>query len=119
MSSFLNDLRLACRSLRAAPGFFLVAVATLALGVGAVASIFTVYDAVFLRPLPFKQADRIVRVLRDQPPVSASPVSPPVMREWQAGHGGAFDAFGAYVPQTVSLTGAGEAVRLNAYAVTP
>jgi predicted permease len=115
----LQDFRLAGRSLRAAPGFFLAAVATLALGVGAVASIFTVYDAVFLKPLPFKDVDRIVRVLRDQPPVSNSPVSPPVLGEWQEGSAEVFDAFGAYEPRTVSLTGAGEAVRLNAYAVTP
>jgi predicted permease len=119
IKTFAQDFRLAWRSLRNAPGFFLTAVTTLALGIGAVASIFTVYDAVFLKPLPFKNADRIVRVLREQPPVSASPVSPPVLREWQERNGGAFDAFGAYVPQTVSLTGAGEAVRLNAYAVTP
>lgn len=116
---FLQDVRIAARCLRAAPEFFLAAVATLALGVGAVASLFTVYDAVFLKPLPFKDADRIVRVLRDQPPVSASPVSPPVLREWRERSAGSFDAFGAYEPQTVSLTGAGEAMRLNAYSVTP
>lgn len=117
--TFLDDLRHAFRGLRARPGFFATAILTLALGVGAVAAIFTVYDAVLLKPLPFKDADRIVRVLRDQAPVSGSPVSPPAFRDWQERHGGAFDAFGAWVPQTVSLTGAGEAVRLNAYAVTP
>ncbi len=119
MTVFLNDLRHAIRGLRSRPGFFVTAVLTLALGIGAVAAIFTVYDAVLLKPLPFKDAERIVRVLRDQPPVSGSPVSPPAFRDWQQRHGGAFDAFGAWVPQTVSLTGAGEAARLNAYAVTP
>lgn len=119
LDTIKQDLRYAFRGLRASPDFFLMAVATLALGIGAVASIFTVYDAVFLKPLPFKQADRIVRVLRDQPPISSSPVSPPVLREWQSRHGGVFDAFGAFVPQTVSLSGAGDAARLNAYAVTP
>lgn len=119
MSTLLDNVRHACRRLLAQPLFFATAVLTLALGIGAVTSIFTVYDAVFLKPLPFKEADRIVRVLRDQPPVSSSPVSPPVFREWQERHGGAFDAFGGWVPQTVSLTGEGEAARLNAYVVTP
>lgn len=119
MTAFLDHFRHALRRLAAQPVFFATAVLTLMLGIGAVTSIFTVYDAVFLKPLPFRDADRIVRVLRDQPPVSSSPVSPPVLREWQAGHGGVFDAFGAWVPQTVSLTGEGEAVRLNAYLVTP
>lgn len=119
MTRLFNDLRHALRRLLAQPVFLVTAVLTLALGIGAVTSIFTVYDAVFLKPLPFRDAERIVRVLRDQPPVSGSPVSPPVLREWQAGHGGVFDAFGAWVPQTVGLTGEGEAARLNAYLVTP
>src|SRR5690606_21385586 len=119
MTRLFNDLRHALRRLLAQPVFSVTAVLTLALGIGAVTSIFTVYDAVFLKPLPFRDAERIVRVLRDQPPVSGSPVSPPVLREWQAGHGGVFDAFGAWVPQTVGLTGEGEAARLNAYLVTP
>ncbi len=119
MATFLDDIRHALRGLRARMGFFTTAVLTLALGIGAVAAIFTVYDAVLLKPLPFRDADRIVRILRDQAPVSGSPVSPPAFRDWQERHGGAFDAFGAWVPQTMSLTGAGEAARLNAYAVTP
>lgn len=119
MTMLFTELRHALRRLLAQPVFLATAVLTLALGIGAVASIFTVYDAVFLKPLPFKESERIVRVLRDQAPVSGSPVSPPVLREWQERHGGVFDAFGAYVAQTVSLTDEGEAVRLNAYVVTP
>lgn len=119
MNAFTADLLPALRRLLARPGFLATAVLTLALGIGAVAAILTVYDAVFLKPLPFRDAERIVRVLRDQPPVSASPVSPPVLREWRDRHGGVFDAFGAFVPQTVSLTGAGGADRLQAYQVTP
>ena len=119
MTMFLNELKYALRRLLKQPVFLITAVITLALGIGAVTSIFTVYDAVFLKPLPFRDADRIVRVMRDQPPVRSSPVSPVVFREWRDGHGGAFDAFGGWVPQTVNLTGDGEALRLNAYLVTP
>lgn len=119
MNSFLSDLRLAFRSLRGKPGFASTAVLTLMLGIGAVAAIFTVYDAVLLKPLPFADSARIVRVMREQPPVKNSPVSPPVFREWAERSGAAFDAIGAYVPQTMNLTGAGSAERLTGYTVTP
>jgi len=58
--SVLQDLRYAVRSLRASPLFTAVAVLTLALGIGATSTLFTVIDAVLLRPLPFPEADRIV-----------------------------------------------------------
>ena len=117
--NLIADLRHALRSLRNRPGFVLTAVLTLTLGIGAVAAIFTVYDAVLLKPLPFADSARIVRVMREQPPVSHSPVSPPVFREWVERSGDAFDAFGAYTPQTVNLTGVGSAERLTGYTVTP
>lgn len=117
--SFFDDLRLALRAMRQRPGFFLAAVLTLSLGVGAVTSIFTVYDAVVLKPLPFKEADRIVRVMRKQGVVDYSPISVPMVDEWRQGGQAVFDGFGVYVPQTVNLTGDGDAARLEAYAVSP
>ncbi|MBO9663909.1 ABC transporter permease [Dokdonella sp.] len=119
MTSFLSDLRLALRTLRGKPGFVSTAVLTLMLGIGAVAAIFTVYDAVLLKPLPFTDPARLVRVMRTQAPVKNSPVSPPVFREWAERSGAAFEAIGAFVPQTVNLTGAGNAERLTGYTVTP
>ncbi|NCT66402.1 MAG: ABC transporter permease [Rhodanobacteraceae bacterium] len=119
MGTFLDDLRHAARALRKQPGFALTAVLTLMLGIGAVTAIFTVYDAVLLKPLPFADSARIVRVTREQPPVRNSPVSPPVLREWIERSRAAFDAIGAFVPQTLNLTGAGAAERLTGYTVTP
>jgi putative ABC transport system permease protein len=62
-----RELRLAFRSLRKQPGFTLVAVMTIALGVGANSAIFSVVDAVMLRPLPFHDSDRVV-VINEQTP---------------------------------------------------
>src|SRR5688500_5232393 len=67
MSSFVSDLRFAVRSLGRAPGFLIVTVLALALGIGATTSIFSVVHGVLLRPLPYPEPERIVDMLQVTP----------------------------------------------------
>src|SRR5690349_945571 len=62
MSSLWTDLKFALRMMAKAPGFTAVLVMTLALGIGASTTIFSVVNSVVLKPLPYKQPDRLVRV---------------------------------------------------------
>jgi hypothetical protein len=67
MSRLLADVRVAVRSLAKAPRFTVVAVFTLALGIGANTAIFSVVNGVLIRPLPYPDADRLVNVWSDAP----------------------------------------------------
>lgn len=67
----MNDFTFALRQLRKSPGFTVVAIITIALGVGATTAIFTVVDATLLEPLPYKQAEQLVTVQADFPGAGA------------------------------------------------
>jgi putative ABC transport system permease protein len=112
------SFRLAFRSLRRQPGFSLVAVLTLALGIGATTAIFTVVDAVLLRPLPFADADRVV-VLQERAPKFPNPISLSVMNFPDLrDQARSFERVGAWRTFTMNLTGGDEPLRVPAKMLT-
>jgi putative ABC transport system permease protein len=111
MEALIQDIGHSLRRLRKAPGFALVAVATLALGIGANAAIFSAVNAVLLRPLPYPSADRLMavnQVWKGRPVV----VSPQNFLDFEA-EAKSFDALAVYDTSTATLTGRGEPMQIE------
>jgi putative ABC transport system permease protein len=115
----IGDVRYAVRSLRAHPGFTAVILATLALGIGANAAIFSVVNAVLFRPLPYEGADRIVVVWGDlhRPGVNEIPASAGEYVDYRD-RTHAFEHVAVYDTAGFNLTGAGEPEELDGAIVT-
>jgi putative ABC transport system permease protein len=111
MRTLLQDVRFGLRTLLKRPGFTIIAVLTLALGIGANTAIFSVVNAVLLKPLPFKDADRLVLVYETTPNIPRDFVSIPDLQDYRAGSH-SFEEFATFVPQSVNLTGTGEPERV-------
>jgi len=85
MDTFLQDVRYGVRALARQPGFAVTALVTLALGIGAATAIFSVVNAVVLRPLPFHDADRLVAVSNhySRAGLTGATVSGPDVLDWR------------------------------------
>jgi putative ABC transport system permease protein len=112
MSSLLRDLRHATRTLRQAPGFTIVAVLTLAIGIGANTAIFSFVDTMLLKPLPYPDADRIVRVMEKPPRGERNGISTLNFLDWQRDNT-VFDFMSAQTGDALTLTGGTEPVQLR------
>jgi predicted permease len=109
-----QDMRYACRSLLKTPGFAAIAVLTLALGIGANIAIFTVVNAVLLRPLPFQHPEQLVRIFDDLNGVGAKDVgiSVPELEDLRD-RSGVFENISVIWPVSTALSGGDHTERIE------
>jgi putative ABC transport system permease protein len=118
METFTRDLRYVARSLARSPGFFIVTVLTLALGIGATTAIFSVVNGVLLRPLPYPNSERIVQLFQIDKDGQRMSVSEPNFRDWKTQTRSFSDMALASVPGPITVNGLSEPARVNATSVT-
>ena len=112
MQTLLQDIRYGIRMLAKNPGFTVVAVLTLALGIGANTALFSVVNAVLLKALPFHQPDRLVALYQNKVQFQRASISYPNFLDWQR-QNRTFDSMAAFRPDDFNLTGAGEAEHIR------
>src|SRR6184192_4780511 len=119
METLLQDIRYGARTLLKSPGFTLVAIVALALGIGANTAIFSVVNAVLLRALPYRHANRLV-VMWEHKRTGSNPhnvVAPADFLDWRE-QAQSFDDMAAFVDVRFNLTGTGAPVEIPAQVST-
>ena len=125
MSGFVQDLRYAWRQMAASPGFAIVAILTLGLGIGANTAIFSIVDAILLKPLPYERSDSLVRIVENVPaeesfsgaPERTTRMSPGMFVEWRSR---STTLAGMSMERSVAMTlSRSEAVRLAGFEASP
>src|SRR5689334_10213394 len=114
---FFQDLRYGLRMLGKSPGFALIAVLTLALGIGANTAIFSVVNGVLLNPLPFPNAKRIVSMFQKKQNFDNGSISYPNFLDWQRDNR-TFESMAAYRWADGTISGVGEPENVKAQRVS-
>src|SRR6195256_7035642 len=117
MNAFWQDIRFAVRMLRKSWSLTTIVVVVLALGIGANTAIFSVVNAALLRPLPYTDPDKLVRLSEDSPNVPQMSISYPNFLDWRE-QNKVFSGIAALQFRSLNLTGTGEPERLAARAVS-
>src|SRR5262245_43019336 len=117
LETLLQDLRYGARMLMKKPGFTLVTVTTLALGIGANAAIFSFVNAVLLKPLPYPDPERIVSLWEKRPDGGNNYISTLNFLDWER-QNRCFQFLSAFTGDTVTLTGSGSPEELNVQRVS-
>ena len=112
-----RDLRYSFRSLLRSPGFAITAILLVTIGIGANAAIFTLADFVLVRPLPFPEPQRLVKVWEKHPGYSFMELSPANYRDFKAA-ANSFASLAAYTDIDMNLVGQGEPLRIEGAIVT-
>jgi putative ABC transport system permease protein len=121
MQTLTQDLRYGARMLVKSPGFTLIAVLTLSLGIGANTAIFSVVNAVVLEPLPYKDADNVVMVWENNKrrgPDQRNVANPANFMDWRE-QNNVFSEMAAFIDVSANLTNDGEPEELPAQLATP
>lgn len=120
MSGIFQDFRYALRGLRRSPAFTIVAVLTLALGIGANTAMFTVLSAVLLRPLPYPSPEELVMVWSERPNQNLREGRSSYwdVEQWRT-HGTSIADLAVFDGATVNLTGSGEYERISSVRISP
>src|SRR5262245_3687931 len=125
MDTFRQDLVYAIRQFDRAPGFAAVAILTLGLAIGATTAIFSIVDSILLRPLPYQDSDRLVRLVENVPaeesfsgaPQRTTSMSPTMFTEWRD-RATTFSAMSMERAMSVTMAGS-EPVRLSGLEASP
>jgi putative ABC transport system permease protein len=117
LETLLKDVRFGARALAKRRGFTAVAVLTLTLGIGMNTAIFSVVNAVLLRPLPYENSHDLVQIWGTQPQLDTAPMSPANFLDWRE-QNRVFERVAAYTGQNFNLSGVDEPERIRATRVS-
>jgi putative ABC transport system permease protein len=117
MVRLLQDLRFAARTLTRAPFVTLLALLAFALGIGVTTAVFSIFNGVLLKPLPFPDPEELVAVYDTQPACATCPASFPKYIDWKT-RNQVFSAIGGSMQAAFALTGSGDPVRVSGVAAT-